>query len=84
MPVAIDLSHLEIGPDQGMNPPSGETEGPTTPVKSAKVPRPANAFILYRKDHHESVKLAHPGIHNNQICKLMFSSLHKVHIITSD
>lgn len=38
-------------------------------VKHAKILRPPNAFILYRKAHHEAVKAAHPGIHNNQICK---------------
>lgn len=38
-------------------------------VKQAKILRPPNAFILYRKAHHEAVKAAHPGIHNNQICK---------------
>lgn len=32
--------------------------------------RPPNAYILYRKDHHEDVKTANPGISNNEICKL--------------
>jgi hypothetical protein len=40
-----------------------------TTVKHAKILRPPNAFILYRKAHHEAVKAAHPGIHNNEICK---------------
>jgi hypothetical protein len=40
-------------------------------VKHTKVLRPPNAFILYRKAHHEAVKAAHPGIHNNQICKFL-------------
>lgn len=31
--------------------------------------RPPNAYILYRKDHHEDVKNANPGISNNEICK---------------
>jgi len=35
-----------------------------------KVPRPANAFILYRQDNHPIVKQANPGILNNEICKL--------------
>jgi hypothetical protein len=46
--------------------------------KLAKIPRPPNAYILYRKDRHHNVKSAHPGIHNNEICKsrwpLMFAS----------
>jgi HMG (high mobility group) box len=44
--------------------PVGKTE------KTHKIPRPANAFILYRKAHHESVKAENPGISNNDICKL--------------
>lgn len=48
-------------PDTSASEPTGET--------MAKVPRPPNAFILYRKDHHHHVKDANPGIHNNQICE---------------
>lgn len=35
----------------------------------AKVPRPPNAFILYRQDQHPKIKSEQPDIHNNQICK---------------
>lgn len=38
--------------------------------KDKKIPRPPNAYILYRKDHHTMVKEANPGITNNEICKL--------------
>jgi len=34
-----------------------------------KIPRPANAWIMYRKHHHASFVAANPGVHNNQICK---------------
>lgn len=34
-----------------------------------KVPRPANAFILYRKDRHNKVVEENPGMHNTIICK---------------
>lgn len=34
-----------------------------------KIPRPPNAFILYRQHHHPKVKAAHPDMHNNEICK---------------
>ena len=34
-----------------------------------KVPRPANAFILYRQYHHPMIKRAHPELHNNDICE---------------
>ena len=33
------------------------------------VPRPPNAFILYRQINQASVKATHPGIHNNEICE---------------
>lgn len=36
--------------------------------KPQKVPRPPNAFILYRQHHHPLVKAAHPEYHNNDIC----------------
>lgn len=49
-------------------------------VKPVKIPRPPNAFILYRKDHQDAVKAVHPGIHNNQICELRsLSSSHVTH-----
>ncbi|MBE3042342.1 hypothetical protein IMZ48_07125 [Candidatus Bathyarchaeota archaeon] len=55
-------------------------EAPATTVKlpvedvlphgrSTRTRRPPNAYILYRKDHHEEVKAANPGISNNEICK---------------
>lgn len=34
-----------------------------------RIPRPPNAYILYRKDNHHLVKAANPGIHNNEICE---------------
>jgi len=34
-----------------------------------KLPRPPNAYILYRRDRHRGIKDAHPGITNNQICE---------------
>lgn len=42
----------------------------TTPEeKPAKIRRPPNAYILYRKERHSMVKEANPTITNNQICK---------------
>ncbi|KAI9045813.1 HMG-box domain-containing protein [Aspergillus affinis] len=38
-------------------------------AKPAKVPRPLNAFILYRQYHHPKVKEAYPAFSNNEICK---------------
>lgn len=37
----------------------------------AKIPRPPNAYILYRKDQQAALKAANPGIPNNDICKLL-------------
>ncbi|KAH8884268.1 mating-type protein Mat a-1, partial [Thozetella sp. PMI_491] len=39
--------------------------------KKIRIRRPPNAYILYRKDHHELVKKAFPGIHNNQISTII-------------
>ncbi len=36
---------------------------------SDKVPRPPNAFIIYRKDWHSTILAQNPGVHNNSICK---------------
>jgi hypothetical protein len=33
-----------------------------------KVPRPPNAWILYRKYHHADFVARNPGFHNNDIC----------------
>jgi hypothetical protein len=43
---------------------------PPTPVTArGKIPRPPNEWILYRADNHLPIKLAYPGISNNEICK---------------
>ncbi|KAI9715900.1 MAG: hypothetical protein M1812_005720 [Candelaria pacifica] len=37
-------------------------------IKSpTKIPKPPNAFILYRQHHHPLVKVSNPSLHNNQI-----------------
>lgn len=48
---------------------------------NARIPRPPNAFIGFRKDHHEEVKAANPGIHNNDICKFP-ASLSRFSLLT--
>ena len=42
---------------------------PKEQKKKMKIPRPPNAYILYRKDHHRGVRQQNPGLHNNEICK---------------
>jgi len=39
------------------------------PPPEIKIPRPPNAYILYRKDKHNEVKAENPSLHNNEICK---------------
>ncbi|KAF4635605.1 hypothetical protein G7Y89_g2484 [Cudoniella acicularis] len=53
---------------EGVERSTGETreEG-----KKSKIPRPPNAFILYRKHHHASVVRQNPGKHNNQISTII-------------
>lgn len=63
-------------PDAGgnVNSPSSEAASPpqvgkTTSTKKAKakVPRPPNAFIIYRKEWHPKIVAKMPNLHNNQI-----------------
>lgn len=42
-----------------------------TQSEKDKVPRPPNAFILYRQHHHPVLKRANPMMHNNEICMLI-------------
>ncbi|CAD0086787.1 unnamed protein product [Aureobasidium vineae] len=44
---------------------------PESPKKGIKVSRPANAFILYRKHHHSDIVARNPGLHNNEISKII-------------
>ncbi|KAL2172582.1 hypothetical protein VTG60DRAFT_4701 [Thermothelomyces hinnuleus] len=37
------------------------------PPPEIKIPRPPNAYILYRKDKHNEVKAENPNLHNNEI-----------------
>lgn len=57
-----------------MPPPVSPQDEPAGPVGNdeqadRKIPRPPNAYILYRKDRHQEVKDANPGITNNEICE---------------
>ena len=40
-------------------------------ARLAKVPRPANAFILYRQVKHQVIKSSQPTTHNNEISKIV-------------
>ena len=52
--------------------PPNEAPPPAAIQAVEKIPRPPNAFILYRKSKNEMVKLENPGLHNNQRCELRF------------
>ncbi|KAL4821103.1 hypothetical protein BDW67DRAFT_180649 [Aspergillus spinulosporus] len=43
------------------------TKSRPAPIKPAKIPRPPNAFILYRQHHYPKVKEARPDLSNNEI-----------------
>jgi hypothetical protein len=72
--------------------PSGSNKGAKSTTegtkKKSKVPRPANPFILYRKDQHATVVAQNPGLHNNAICEFypllhmhaVISKLHFTHV----
>jgi hypothetical protein len=61
----------------GPNPPPAANTTSSPPAVKEKIPRPPNAFILYRKFHHPSVVAQNPGIHNNVVCKFCIPNLHK-------
>ncbi|RYO90000.1 hypothetical protein DL764_008513 [Monosporascus ibericus] len=61
-------------PDPGSGggpPPGGGRELICLCTKAPKVPRPRNAFILYRQHHQAAVAAAHPGLANPEISKLI-------------
>ncbi|RYP81657.1 hypothetical protein DL769_001889 [Monosporascus sp. CRB-8-3] len=58
-------------PGSGGGPPSGGRELICLCTKAPKVPRPRNAFILYRQHHQAAVAAAHPGLANPEISKLI-------------
>jgi hypothetical protein len=53
---------------------TANTQATDVQVNNVHVPRPPNAYILYRKDNTEWIKKQYPGIRNNEICK--FSRSH--------
>lgn len=55
--------------------PDTDSDNDTGAGGKAKVKRPPNAFILFRKHHHASTVQQHPNLHNNDICKYFKSQL---------
>ncbi|KAM3455084.1 hypothetical protein MY3296_002654 [Beauveria thailandica] len=44
---------------------------PPLPRKHIKIPRPPNAYILYRRDRHTIVKQAEPHLSNNEVSQVL-------------
>ena len=64
---ANSITMIPIGP---LGP--AVSAGPAlSPSKTAtsKVPRPPNAFIIYRKEWHSRIVKENPALHNNKICE---------------
>ncbi|KAL2814387.1 hypothetical protein BDW59DRAFT_167174 [Aspergillus cavernicola] len=55
----------------GFNPIETATKSRTASMKSVKIPRPPNAFILYRQRHHPRVKDVYPDLSNNDISVIL-------------
>ncbi|KAI5297097.1 hypothetical protein KEM55_005141, partial [Ascosphaera atra] len=51
--------------------PPGQGLEKTLTTRRQKIPRPPNAFILYRQHYHPFVKAANPEFHNNDISVLL-------------
>ncbi|THW84487.1 hypothetical protein D6D15_08826 [Aureobasidium pullulans] len=64
-------SHSQSDETAMSSPASPSPESPDSSKKGAKVSRPANAFILYRKHHHSDTVARNPGLHNNEISKII-------------
>lgn len=56
--------HAELDAEHESPSPAGPTK-----AKKKKVPRPPNAFIIYRMEWHSTAVAANPGLHNNDICE---------------
>ena len=52
-------------------PTSGKDKEELPEAKKEKVPRPPNAFILYRQHHHAAIKAMYPGLRNTKLCKYL-------------
>ncbi|KAL2415560.1 hypothetical protein ABEF95_012032 [Exophiala dermatitidis] len=65
--IVAGLSGHARGPGKQLKP----AKALRLPGKKSKVPRPPNAFILYRQKHHPLVMAAHPGMKNNDISILL-------------
>jgi hypothetical protein len=69
---ALPIEQTEVLQEEAAK--AGEKKSNKKDEKKAKIPRPPNAFILYRQHYHPIIKDASPGIHNNVICMYLHFS----------
>ncbi|KAI9869479.1 MAG: hypothetical protein M1813_000268 [Trichoglossum hirsutum] len=71
---------LSVGGDNGYEADPGSFSGPLSGDSASqvclcqpepKIPRPRNAFILFRQHHHAAVVAQHPGLSNPEISKII-------------
>lgn len=62
----ISSQVTDTAPMPGVGAPEHNTD---VQVSVTKIPRPPNAYILYRRDKQSEVKRDNPGIKNNEICE---------------
>nr|AJW31378.1 mating-type protein MAT1-2-1 [Clarireedia henningsiana] len=80
LPMKVDhemsISPFDDEDDTAVNfeslPTLSSPRAPSTSVTArGKIPRPPNEWILYRADNHLPIKLAYPGISNNEISSII-------------
>nr|QOE88723.1 HMG domain-containing [Phyllosticta citriasiana] len=72
-PSAIDKNATPAKPPATIEAKSTRTRvlDATSRPSKPKVPRPCNPFIMYRNFLHQRVTMENPGLHNNQISKII-------------
>nr|AYN77762.1 mating-type protein MAT1-2-1 [Berkeleyomyces basicola] len=48
-----------------------QTDTPGKRKQAARIPRPPNAYIMYRKDRHREIRARFPDIDNNEISRIL-------------
>lgn len=88
MATSVKVSVPALAEEIATSPADHDTSDAVTndvaPAKAKdKVPRPPNAFIIYRKEWHPIVVAQNPGLHNNAICKYNETSYFVFTLLTS-
>ncbi|KAK5111906.1 hypothetical protein LTR62_004638 [Meristemomyces frigidus] len=67
----VSANSITFIPTAPMAPKSKTTKAVASKDASDRVPRPPNAFIIYRKDWHPRIVAENPGLHNNAISVIL-------------